>query len=412
MKSAIVLGAGMVGVSSALALQDRGWSVTLIDRKQPGLETSYGNAGIIQSEVVEPYAMPRSIRELADIVLGRTNDVHYSFRELPAHLGSLARYWWHSQSRRHQAISLTWAGLIAHAASGHEDLIKRANAGNLIRRSGYRVLYRSKPALEEAITHAEQLASAHALDFRTLTPDEVAAAEPALILGGVGAIHWLGPWSSSDPGKLASSYADLFVGAGGTFVHGKAETLKRNASGRGWVVQTESGPIEAENVVVALGPWSPTLLRLFGHRFSMVRKRGYHAHYSSPEPLRVPMMDVANGYVMAPMALGTRVTTGAHLARPDTSADPVQLARAEISARQLMALGERVEEQPWMGTRPCMPDMLPVIGQSQRQAGLWMNFGHGHQGLTLGPVTGELLASVMSGQSTVVDSGPFRPGRY
>jgi D-amino-acid dehydrogenase len=391
MKSAIVLGAGMVGVSTALALQDRGWSVVLVDRKQPGRETSYGNAGIIQAEAVEPPAMPRSVGEFVDIIFGRTNDVHYTFRELPAHAGSLVRYWWHSQSKRHKVISAAWSSLIAQATSKHDALIKRAGADNLIQRSGYRVLYRSASELEAAVSSAERLSRTYGLEYRPESADELGTAEPALNSKGAGAIHWLNPWTASDPGSLAASYADLFERSGGTFVHGGAETLKRNASNTAWVVQTDDGPREAETVVIALGPWSATVLRQFGHKFPMVKKRGYHAHYTSPVPLRAPVMDSEFGYVMAPMALGTRITTGAHLARFNVSPDPVQLGRAEQAARQLMELGERVEGQPWMGTRPCMPDMLPVIGQSQHNKGLWMNFGHGHQGFTLGPASADLI---------------------
>jgi len=96
MRSVIVLGAGMVGVASALHLQRRGWSVALVDRKQPGRETSYGNTGIIQSEAARPYPMPRDLRSLAMIAAGRTNDVAYSVASLPQHLGALFQYWWHS----------------------------------------------------------------------------------------------------------------------------------------------------------------------------------------------------------------------------------------------------------------------------------------------------------------------------
>jgi D-amino-acid dehydrogenase len=165
-------------------------------------------------------------------------------------------------------------------------------------------------------------------------------------------------------------------------------------------------------VVVALGPWSADLLKPFGHDFPMVRKRGYHAHYRAPQALRAPVMDTEFGYVLAPMAAGMRITTGAHLARFDVPAAYGQLDRAEAAARQLMDLGERVEDTPWHGTRPCMPDMLPVIGPSLNHPGLWMNFGHGHQGFTLGPATADVLATMMMGDKPQVDMRPFRPERY
>lgn len=112
------------------------------------------------------------------------------------------------------------------------------------------------------------------------------------------------------------------------------------------------------------------------------------------------------------MAMGLRITTGAELTGPDAPARPVQLGRAEQAARGLLDLGEPVEKEPWFGTRPCMPDMLPVVGPASRHAGLWMHFGHGHQGFTLGPATGRMLADLMTGQTPFADPTPFRPDRY
>jgi D-amino-acid dehydrogenase len=112
------------------------------------------------------------------------------------------------------------------------------------------------------------------------------------------------------------------------------------------------------------------------------------------------------------MARGLRITTGAELTGRPAASTPVQLGRAEAAARELLALGEPVEPRPWIGTRPCMPDMLPVIGQAPGHPGLWLHFGHGHQGFTLGPATGRLLAEMMTGERPFLDPTPFRPERY
>jgi D-amino-acid dehydrogenase len=410
MKSAIVLGAGMVGVTTALALRDRGWDVTLVDRKAPGRETSFGNAGIIQAEAVEPYAMPRTLKALFDIATGRSNDVHYSLRELPFHAKPLLRYWWNSAPSRHRRLSVAWASLIRRATGSHAPLIARAGADNLVRRSGWRVLYRSQADLDAGIAEAERIRLTYGVPSTVRTAQETLQDEPALSHGGVGSIHWMDSWTASNPGALVEAYGELFTRAGGRFVIGKAETLERTAAG--WSVETEGGRITAETAVVCLGPWSSELLRPLGHSFTMVRKRGYHAHYRSPLPLQAPILDTGAGYVMAPMAAGTRITTGAHVAAFDAAPAYGQLERAERAAGELLTLGERVEDKPWFGTRPCMTDMLPVIGASQYQKGLWMNFGHGHQGFTLGPASAEAIAAMMDGDTPPVDMQPFRPGRY
>jgi D-lysine oxidase len=410
MKSAIVLGAGMVGVATALQLQRRGWSVALVDRRQPGEETSYGNAGIIQSEALWPYPMPRDWRSLLAIATGWTNDVHYRLATLPQHLGPLLQYWWYSSPKRYGKISAAYAQIIALATREHEVLIAESGAGNLVRRDGFRVLHRHQADFDAEVAAAEVLRAAHGVAFKVLTPPELAEAEPSLIETGLGGLHWQQPWTVSEPGALVTAYDNLFTRLGGMLLRGDAGTLA--ASGSGWSVVTDDGRIEAEAAVVALGPWSPALLKTFGYRIPMVQKRGYHRHYTGGGPLDLPLRDAAWGYVMAPMTRGVRITTGAELANPDMAATQVQLTRAERAARQLIDLGLPVEEKPWFGTRPCMPDMKPVLGPAARHRGLWMNFGHGHQGFTLGPVTAQIVAELMSGEKPDVDASAFRPDRF
>ena len=410
MRSAIVLGAGMAGIGAALHLQERGWSVALVDKGEPGRETSYGNAGIIQSEAVEPYAMPRDWQSLFAIGTRRSNDVHWDFGGLRRNFGALLHYWWHSSPRRHAAASQAYASLITRAVPEHGALIGAAGASDLVRHGGFRVLHRTQGAMEEAAADAERLRARYGVRSVALSPAELAAAEPVLKETGAGAIHWQDSWSASDPGELVAAYADLFRQRGGSVRSGDAGTLQQG--GAGWTVQTADGLLEAEAAVVALGPWSPDLLSRFGYRFPMVRKRGYHRHWRSPAAPSLPIVDAANGYVMAPMARGLRITTGAELSSSDAQLSPIQLGRAERAAGDLVDLGSPYENAPWSGTRPCMPDMLPVIGEAPGHRGLWLDFGHGHQGFTLGPASGRLLAEIMSGETPFAPAAPFSPARF
>ena len=401
----------MIGVASALHLQRRGWSVVLVDRKPPGRETSYGNIGFIQGEAMRPYPMPRDFATLAAIATGRSNDVHYSIASLPRHIGPLLRYWWHSAPERHKRISHSYARIIARATSEHDVLIREAGADNLVQRSGYHSLHRTQAALDRAGAIAEEVAAEYGVRSKVISAAQLGAAEPGLMERGAGAIHWRDPWTVSDPGGLVSAYADLFTRSGGRFVSGDATTLVPTAAG-GWAVQTDDGPLEVEAAVVSLGPWSPDLLRTFGYRFPMVRKRGYHRHFAGGGKLNLPLHDPEMGYAMAPMARGLRIASGAELMGPERSPQSRQLARAEQAARRLIDLGSGVEAEPWSGVRPCMPDMLPVVGPAPKHRGLWLHFGHGHHGLTLGPTTGRLLAEMMSGEMPFTDPSAFRPARY
>lgn len=406
----VVLGAGMVGLGTALALQQRGHAVTLVDRKPPGRETSYGNAGIIQREAVEPYAFPRDLSKLLKIATGQSNDANYHLDALWSLLPPLARYWYASAPARYAVIAQAYSRLIAQSIEAHRPLIAAAGAEDLVDRGGWRQVYRGVADFAATADAAQALARQHGLDVAVLDGAALAAAEPALCSPLAGGIHWRDPWSISDPGELVARYATLFQQRGGRFVHGDALSLR--PQGSGWSVRTDDGPLEAERMVVALGPWADTLIRPMGYRLPLFVKRGYHRHYATPLRLNMPMLDVDNGVMLAPMSRGLRLTTGAEFARLGAPPTPVQLQHAEGSTRRLIALGDPVETEPWLGARPCTADMKPVIGPAPRHAGLWFNFGHSHQGFTLGPATGQLLAAMMDGERPFTDPAPFLPSRF
>lgn len=192
----------------------------------------------------------------------------------------------------------------------------------------------------------------------------------------------------------------------------KGDALSLRQWRGGWAVETEIGGISARSAVLALGPWTAELLKRLGYTWPLFVKRGYHRHYRGGATLDVATVDAERGYVLAPQSRGLRLTSGAQIARMEAPPAPRQLIGAESEARQLLDLGEPVEATPWMGCRPCSADMKPIIGALPRHPGLWVNCGHGHQGFTLGPASGRLLADLMAGTPPYVDDGPFSPLRF
>lgn len=408
-KQVVVLGAGIVGVCTALHLQRRGCAVTLVDKGSPGRETSFGNAGIIQREAIEPYAFPRDLASLINVAAKRDIGVNYHLRAMPEYVPALVRYWANSAPRHYQAIADAFRTLIEHSISEHSELIEQSGSQNLIVRKGWIQAFRSPQQFDEAVERAVRV-SAHGVLSEHLDGVALRLAEPALSDALVGGIHWLQPWTCIEPGELVQRYADLFVREGGEIVRGDARSLRQ--SGAGWSVDTDSGSVGASQVVVALGPWAHELLGELGYRIPLFVKRGYHAHFADGATLSRPVLDTEQGYMLAPMKRGVRLSTGAEFASLSAPPTPVQLAKAERAARQVLALGPQVERTPWSGARPCTVDMKPVIGAAPLHKGLWFNFGHAHQGFTLGPVSGRLLAELMMGETPVVDPAPFAPGRF
>jgi len=240
----------------------------------------------------------------------------------------------------------------------------------------------------------------------------LAEEEPDLAAGLAGAIHWTQPWTATDPGALVAAYAEHFQQQGGHVIQAPLETLSR--SGNGWRATVGGETIAAEQVVLALGPWSAPWLDQQGLHVPLFVKRGYHMHYDTLDNARLRhwLMDSETGYLLAPMRAGIRLTTGAELARHNAQPHYQQLAAAEAVARTLFPLGARLDPKPWMGARPCTPDMKPVIGPAPDLPGLWLAFGHGHQGFTMGPITGRLLGQMMDGETTEVDMAPYRADRF
>ncbi|MDW8467659.1 MAG: FAD-binding oxidoreductase [Burkholderiales bacterium] len=409
---AAVLGAGIVGICAALHLQARGRATVLLDRRAPCEETSFGNAGLIQREGVVPYAFPRDLGTLLRHALGRSTAVHYHASALAALAPFLWRYWCASRPERHADIARRYAPLIERSLDEHERLAAEAGAEALFRRTGWLRVFHTARERDAHLAEAERVRREFGVEFEALEPPALARLEPRLSSALAGGLWWPRPLAVVDPRALALAYLGRFERLGGRFVRGDARTLE---PGDGhWRLGSAEGPIEARDVVVALGPWADELTRALGYRLPLAVKRGYHMHYRAADgaALGRPVLDSEHGYCLAPMTRGVRLTTGAEFALRDAPKTPVQLERVEPVARALFPLGERLDPEPWMGARPCTPDMLPVIGRAPRHANLWFAFGHAHHGLTLAAVTGRLVAELICGEAPLVDPSPYRADRF
>jgi D-amino-acid dehydrogenase len=408
---AIVLGAGIVGTSAALHLAKRGLAVTLVDRRGPGEETSYGNAGVIEGNTLFPHAFPSGFGALLRVALKRAPEANYHLSFLPKVASWLLTYRSNTQAEGSLAFAEAMRPLFSRAVSEHEALMAEAGAERYLRKDGWIKLYRSDEAFAETARERE-LAVKLGLTQRALSVEEARALEPSLMPVFRHAIHWPQAASVSNPSAVTKAYAARFAALGGVLLKGDAMTLHRSEGH--WRVDTEEGPIDAKDVVVALGPWAPDLLGRLGIRLPLMFKRGYHRHFGprGNAGLIRPVVDVANGYCLAPMEQGIRLTTGAEFADRDAKPTPEQFDRLMPAARELFPLGEQIEAQPWMGSRPCFADSRPVIGRAPKQPGLWLDYGHAHWGLTLGPVSGRLIAEMMTGATPFSDPKPYSADRF
>jgi D-amino-acid dehydrogenase len=408
---ALVLGAGIVGTSIALHLAKRGLAVALVDRRGPGEETSYGNAGVIEGNTLLPHPFPRGLSALLRVALKRATEANYHLSFLPRVAPWLMAYRSQSALRHRMAFAEAMRPLFARALPEHEALIAESGAGRYLRKTGWVKVYRSDASFAETAPERE-LATKLGLPHQVLDPDGVQALEPALAPVFRHGIFWSEAGSISNPLAVTKAYAARFTALSGLVLKGDARSLHRN--GAQWRVETPEGPVDAPVAVLALGPWTPDVLGAFGLRLPLAVKRGYHRHFRprGNAGLARPVVDVDVGYCVAPMEQGLRLTTGAEFAARDAPPTPVQFDRLLPAARALFPLGDPVEATPWLGSRPCFADSRPVIGPAPGQSGLWLAFGHAHWGLTLGPATGRLVAELIAGATPFCDPKPYRADRF
>ena len=408
----VVLGAGIVGISVALHLQARGRSVALVDRRGAAEETSFGNAGLIPREGVYPYGFPHDFGALLRYSFNRTIDAHYHPSALLDLAPFLWKYWRHSRRERHARIARAYSRLIEHCVAEHDALAAQAGAESLLKRDGWMRVFRTERERDLRFAEAARWKAEFGINYVELDKKGLQEQEPHLAPVLSGALHWTDPVSVVDPQGLALAYLKLFESRGGRFLQGNAVSLR--LEGKIWNLKTVDGLLQSDSAVIALGPWAEVVTRAFGYDLPLAVKRGYHMHYRAAgrAALNHPILDTERGYMLAPMRRGIRLTTGAEFALRDAIRTPVQLGRAEPVARDLFPLAERLDNEPWMGARPCTPDMMPIIGRAPRHESLWFAFGHAHHGLTLGPVTGRLIGEMICGEEPFVDPAPYRAERF
>jgi D-amino-acid dehydrogenase len=405
----VVLGAGIVGVSAAYAARQRGLSVTLVDRREPGCETSYGNAGILSSGSILPLNKPSLWSALPAYITNR----HAALRWDPAwtirNIDWVVRFLANAAPSRTRPRATALHGLIGASLKLHREWIVNAGAAQRIRETGWLKAWRSDAVA--AAREEQAFLAEYGIESQLLDRQAISALEPNIMpVYKVGLLHTQTA-SVDSPGEVTKAYARMFAGSGGQIRQSDIKSIVPEADG--WRVLLADGEVTAQHVVVALGPWSADLLRPLGYRVPLAFERGYHREFE-PNPARSlqrPIHDAEGSFLMTPMEQGIRVTSGVELTDRDAPSSFAQLDAVIPAARGVVEFGAAVGE-PWRGARPTLPDSLPMIGPAPKHSGLWLAFGNQHIGFTTGPATGVAIAAMIDGTPPPFDAAPFAPSRY
>lgn len=410
-RTALVLGAGMVGVGCALALQKRGFAVTLVDRSEPGSETSYGNAGVVSRSSILPLNNPALWKALPSYLGNRHAAVRYRLGHLLAEPTWVLRFLAQARPSRLAARIAALDSLTSRALPMHRALMREAGVAHRLRETGFIKLFRSQDGSARAAAERAWFAD-HGVRTEVLDRQALSAMEPDLNPIFPAAIWHPESGSVDRPQAVVQAYAALFVARGGRLLRSNLRDLSPEPGG--WTAATDDGPVSAQIAVVALGPWSGSFLAGLGLTVPLGVERGYHRHFRPQDGRRLnhPVHDADAGYMLAPMEQGLRLTSGVELADRDAPDDHAQIDQVEPAMRDAFPVAGRADDRTWRGARPTLPDSLPMIGAAPGRPGLWLAFGNQHIGFSTGPVTGDILAALVTGETPPVDPSPFAPTRY
>ncbi|WP_415183012.1 NAD(P)/FAD-dependent oxidoreductase [Phaeovulum sp.] len=412
--SVAVIGAGIVGCATALALAQGGQRVTLFDPDAPGAGTSSGNAGGIVTGAVTPTATPAVLRALPAYLLDRSSPavlrLRHSLRVMPWFMRFL-RAGFPAEVDR---IAAALHPIVAQALTAHRALAASCGAGGLITDAGWLKVYATQQEFD-ASAPDRRLMDRFGLRYTILDRKAVTDLEPNLdpALCQIG-FHQPESGFVSAPKGLAQAYFDGAARLGAVHLRQTVRGIARRDGG-GVTLHTEGGAQQFDRVVVAAGAWSARFVRQLGDRVSLDTERGYHIGFGPQTVglLRGPVVFPALSLVLSPMDEGIRLVSGDELAGLKAPPNYRRIRALVPQARRaLPALHDAAPATEWMGFRPSTPDSLPVIGPSPQGGDVVYAFGHGHIGLTLAAITAQMVAASISDTPAPVDPKPYLVSRF
>lgn len=410
-RSAIVIGGGIVGMSSAIALLERGIACTLIDPEAERRGASWGNAGHIAIEQVEPLASARTIRSMPRRLFSRGGAVALPPRDIAAWLPFAMRLLAAARPRRFAAGRAALTTWLAQSLPAWRRLMTSAGAADLLVEDGHFIVWET-PESAAAGRAAWARADTGNARIRDATPEEIGRIAALTAKPLAGAIRFLGSGQIADLGDLADALDRRFAQLGG--VHRATAAIALEREGAGVAVRLADGTLErADAVLVAAGARAGELLAPLGERVPMIAERGYHirsAETTWPADMP-PVVFEDRSMIVTRFRSHLRAASIVEFGRVSSLADPRKWRRLRDHVAAL-GLPFALPGEEWIGARPTLPDYLPAIGASRRADNLFYAFGHQHLGLTLGPLTGEAIAALIAGDAPPLDLAPFDLQRF
>ncbi len=407
-----VIGAGIVGVSSAEWLRRDGHEVTLIDRNDPGSpeQTSYGNAGILAAASIVPVPVPGLLSKVPKMLFDPLGPLHLKWRYLPRLLPWLIPFLRRATAKEVERTAEALAAILSDSVEQHMSLAKGTPAERFIQSGVYGFVYPSREAfLGDSMGHA--LRQAHGFTYEERDLKRLREDDPALGAHYTFAACYKDHGWIIDPGGYVAALFGHFRTEGGQFLQGEVTDIRPGTEGAEVAIAGQSHSFA--HVVLAGGVWSGRLAKQLGHEVKLESERGYHMVLEEPSHKPpFPYMLADAKFVATPMTAGLRCAGQVEFGGLDAGPSEAPFRIVKTRIRQLYPTIEWNGEARWLGHRPSTVDSLPFIGASPKAPSIHFAFGAQHIGLTSGPKTGRLIADMIGGRTPNIDMGPFRVGRF
>lgn len=407
-----VVGAGVVGLSAAWALQQRGWQVTVVDRDLEGDRASHGNAGCLAVGDCVPLS-------LAGLGLQPLRWLLDPLGPLAIRAGHAPKLWpWFQALRKASApqeferIGNALADLNRHALAAFDAMVRQIGIGQALHKAQGLTLYETQQGWERDQA-SWQFRAQRGVQFRQLTREEVQALEPGLAPVFERGVLFESWGHVDDPRQVVDQLRAHVAAQGGELVTGEAVRVQPQGPQGAAVHLADGRVVAADKVLVAAGAWSAQLAQSLGERALLESERGYNT--TLPHSLgRIgrEVMFAERMFVATPLAIGLRIGGTAEFAGLKAPPNYQRSAALLKLARRYFRDLDETDARQWMGHRPSTPDSLPVLGASTRSPAVFYAFGHGHLGLTQSAISAQLLAQAMSGEETSLDLAPFSIARF
>ena len=405
-----IVGAGIQGISNALFLQKKGFSVTIFDRDEPGSPAaSYGNAGHFSPYASVPINRPDILPDVPAMLLSSTGPLALKWNYVPKMIPWVLQFIKNCTTKKMMHTAKNMHQILDLALPAYDELFDEIDLNGLVEKKGILYIWNNKnlKSRELEINVRNELG----VDQQAVTPKEIHDLEPNLKPIYHGGVYYQHGRHARNPKKILLKLFQLFLKKNGKFLKINVENIKFDEEKP--VIKTQNQSFLFDKIVIACGSFSKKLTDNLDEKIPLDTERGYHVHFKDCDHLLSrPVIFQNRGFGITPMEQGLRVVGTVEFGGLDNPLSKSRIKNLINNAKYMMGDDLPEHEDEWLGFRPTLPDYLPVIGPSKKYKNVFYCFGHHHLGWTLGPISGKIISGMIAEESTNLDLKPYSSLRF